>query len=369
MTGHRVVPLARRNLLAEPRRLAASVLGVGLALMLILLLDGLWTGIKAKVTVYEDHAGADLYVAQAGTKNFFGGVSTIPLDVLQQVRSDPGVIWAVPVRGLFTIIELHDRKVPAYLVGSVTGARGGPWAVGDGRAPRADGEVVIGRVMAQRHGIEIGDTLELLGSPFEVVGIDDEADAFMASFAFVTHAATDRLLAAPGTTSFVLVGTDTPDLVRARLTRTGLAVLDREQLRSNDTAVMTRAFGTPLKVMVTVAFGAGSLVVALTAYAAVVERRREYGIVKAMGATGSWLTRVAVTQSLALALLGLVAGWLLFLAGRAVIVGLRPQFSVVATTGGVTRALAAALLMGLIAAIVPARRLARLDPSSAYRGA
>ena len=48
------VPLARRNLLADPRRLAASALAVGMAVMLILLLDGLWAGVRSQVTRYED---------------------------------------------------------------------------------------------------------------------------------------------------------------------------------------------------------------------------------------------------------------------------------------------------------------------------
>jgi hypothetical protein len=51
---HGRVPLARRNLLAEPRRLLASATGVGMAIMLILLLDGLWLGIEANITTYED---------------------------------------------------------------------------------------------------------------------------------------------------------------------------------------------------------------------------------------------------------------------------------------------------------------------------
>ena len=54
------VPLASRNLLAEPRRLVASAAGVGMAVMLILLLDGLWAGIEANITTYEDHVGAAL---------------------------------------------------------------------------------------------------------------------------------------------------------------------------------------------------------------------------------------------------------------------------------------------------------------------
>lgn len=51
------VPLARRNLLAEPRRLAASAAGVGMAIMLVLLLDGLWAGVESSITTYEDDVG------------------------------------------------------------------------------------------------------------------------------------------------------------------------------------------------------------------------------------------------------------------------------------------------------------------------
>ena len=86
----RTVPLARRNLLAEPRRLAASAAGVGMALMLILLLDGLWAGIEANVTTYEDNVGADLFIAQPGTRNFFGAVSSIPADTVSTALSRPG---------------------------------------------------------------------------------------------------------------------------------------------------------------------------------------------------------------------------------------------------------------------------------------
>src|SRR5688572_30526662 len=111
---HRRVPLARRNLLAEPRRLAASAAGVGTAIMLILLLDGLWAGIQANITTYEDNVGADLYVAQPGTRNFFGAVSVIPADTVDSVRADSDVDWAASVRGFFSIVDLHDTKVATF---------------------------------------------------------------------------------------------------------------------------------------------------------------------------------------------------------------------------------------------------------------
>lgn len=360
------VPLARRNLLADPRRLVASAAGVGLAIMLILLLDGLWAGIESNVTTYEDNVGADLYVAQAGTRNFYGAISVIPKTTVDVVRADPGVDWAVPVRGFFSITDLHGRKVPTFIIGSIPGARGGVWSLLSGRAPRTDDEIVVGRVIAKRHGLHLGDPMEIMGRSFTIVGTG--SDAFMASFVFMTHTATDQLLDAPGTTSFVLVGTRQPGAVRARLRSTGLAVLDRDQLAKNDLALMTRAFGVPLRVMVGVAFAIGSLVIALTAYTAIADRRREYGIVKAIGGRGRYLLVLALQQTMLIALAGLAAGGLLFLAGRAVITAVRPQFVVEATSYGMTRAVGAALLMGALAAAIPAWRLAKLDPATTSRG-
>ena len=349
---HRRVPLARRNLLAEPRRLAA----------------------------------------QPGTRNFFGAVSVIPADTVDAVRADPDVDWAAGVRGFFSIVELHDTKVATYVIGSTPGDRGGPWELRQGRAPSADDEVAIGSVMARRHGIDVGDPLEIMGRSFTVVGTT--TDAFMASFVFMTHAATDRLLSSPGTTSFVLAGTDDPAAVRDRLEATGLSVLDRDQLARADLDLMARAYRVPIAVMRAVAFAIGSIVIALTAYTAIVDRRREYGIVKAMGARAVQLVSLAVEQSLLIAASGLVAGGLLFMVGRALIGWARPQFVILATTGSVGRAAAAALVMGhkyqglfglinswfigmyffylmftfgLVAAIVPARRRARLEPAAAYR--
>lgn len=360
------VPLARRNLLAEPRRLAASAAGVGMAIMLILLLDGLWAGIEANITTYEDNVGADLYVAQPGTRNFFGAISVIPADTVESVRADPDVEWAVNVRGFFSIIELHDTKVPTYVIGSTPGEPGGPWELRSGRAPMADDEVAIGRVMARRHGLDLGDQLDIMGRSLTVVGTS--TDAFMAAFVFMTHAATDQLLGAAGTTSFVLVATPEPTAVRERLAATGLSILDRDELARADLDLMARAYRVPLTVMRAVAFAVGSLVIALTAYTAIADRRREYGIVKAMGARASRLVTLALEQTLLIASVGLAAGGLLFVAGRAVIGWSRPQFVILASAGSIGRAVAAALLMGLVAAVVPARRLARLEPASAYRG-
>ena len=364
----RGVPLARRNLLTEPRRLVASSAGVGLAIMLILLLGGLWAGIVARITVYEDNSGAELYVAAPGTRNFISTNSVLPASTVDMVGADPAVIWAAPVRGLFSITEIHNTKIPTYLIGWVPGRQGGPWAMAAGRAPEDDDEIAVGEALAARHGVDVGGHLEVLGRTFTVTGVAAGADMFMASFVFMTHNATDQLLGAPDTTSFVLVHTKRPRAVRERLSAAGLTVLDRSELKANDLSVMTHALALPMQVMVAVGFGVGVLVIALTTYSAVIDRRRDYGIVKALGARNARLYRLALQQSLILAVLGLVAGAVFFLIAERMIGSVRPQFAIVATPAVVARAVGAAVVMGIVAAVLPARRLARLDPATAYRG-
>ena len=97
---------------------------------------------------------------------------------------------------------------------------------------------------------------------------------------------------------------------------------------------------------------------------------REYGIVKAIGGTRRHLVALAVDGTLALAAMGLVAGWVFFVFGRLVIV---------VEQAAVERACSppvpsdgpriAALVMALVAGVIPARRLARLEPAVAYRSA
>jgi putative ABC transport system permease protein len=365
MTARRV-GIARQNLLADRRRLAAGVIGIALALMLVLLLGGLWQGIQRQASAYPDRVGADLYVAQRGVQDFLGETSSIPRSTVRTVRATPGVQWAAPVRGQFVVFELHGKKVAAFVVGYVPGRQGGPWALSSGRAPHRPEDVVVDRALARRHGITVGDRLSVGGSIFRIVGLA-RASAVMTGFVFMTHDATDTLFRSPETTSFVLVGASHPRTVAARLRAQGLFVLTKEQIAGNDRRLFIGILGSPLRLMVAVSFVAGALVVALTVYAAVIERRREYGIVKAIGASGWTVAGIVLRQSFVLSAVGLVLGFGLFLAGRALIAELRPQFSVVVTPASVLLAVVAALAMAGIAAIVPARRLAREEPAIVYR--
>lgn len=363
------VPIARRNILADRRRLLASVLGVGAAIALILLLQGLWTGFKVQISAYEDNVGADLFVGEPGTRNFLGVPSVLPMDAVQAVRDIRGVERAEPVAARFAVLDLHGRKQFTFLIGSVPGTMGGPWDLAAGRGVRGDDEIVVDRTLADQHGIELGDDLEVMGEPFRVVGLSAGTRSWMASFVFTTQDAVERLLSMPGTTSFVLVRTGEPDVVaQAIRERTGLAVLTPRELGDEDRALLARVMNGPLSLMLLIAFAAGTLIIALTVYSAIVERVREYGIAKAMGARRGRLFRIVLGQTLIIAVLGTAAGYLIFRGASRLVTSLRPQMWVQVSWAELGVASVAAALMAVLAAIIPTRRVARLDPASVYRG-
>jgi ABC-type antimicrobial peptide transport system permease subunit len=84
--------------------------------------------------------------------------------------------------------------------------------------------------------------------------------------------------------------------------------MTRAELVTNDRALMARAFNAPLLVMVLIALAIGALVIAVTTYGLVAERRREFGSLKAIGARNGRLYRVVSAQALAIAVLALAAG-------------------------------------------------------------
>jgi putative ABC transport system permease protein len=135
----RAVPLARRLLGAHPIRVVTGADAIGLALMLILLLDGLWAGVRAQVTLFEDHTGAQLVVVALGTGSLFATPSVLPVDTPARAGSIPGVAWVAPVRTTYAILDLRGQRVAVALVGAQPGRAGGSQrAAARRRADRAD---------------------------------------------------------------------------------------------------------------------------------------------------------------------------------------------------------------------------------------
>jgi len=83
--------LARRNLFQDKTRLALSIGGVALAVMLILIMDGIRAGMKRQINSYLDHSEGSIIVAQKGISNLPGATSLLPPRVESDVETVGGV--------------------------------------------------------------------------------------------------------------------------------------------------------------------------------------------------------------------------------------------------------------------------------------
>ena len=365
------VPVAQRQLLAEPVKLAVTLVAVAAAVALVLLLSGLRRGMGEQVTLYLDHQ-APVLVAQQGARDFLSQTSVLPEALAGDIERVPGVAEATPINQEYAMLRLHGRPVLALLIGFDPGKPGGPWRLASGRAPSGSGELVLDRVLASEHGLEIGSTLEYRGAQLRIVGLSRETSGFMTPLAFAPRTTVNALSRRPGTANFIFVRPDpgvSPDALAARIDRAipGISALTRREVAANDRRQFVDPFSGPLFAMVAIAFAVAILVIGLAVYSSTAERSREYATLKALGLGRRALFRLIGVQAAGLALGGTALGILLALTAARAVSELAPKYLIAISAGGVAAIAASALAMALVAALVPARFLARLDPASAFR--
>ncbi len=371
ITSPRGVPIASRQLAAEPAKLAVSVAAVAAAVALVLLLAGLRRGMGEQVTLYLDHQ-APVLVAQEGSRNFLSQMSVLPDTLAGVIERVPGVAEATPISQQYAMLSLHGRRVLALLIGYDPGRGGGPWKLAEGRLPRAPGDLVLDRVLASEHGLELGRTVEYRGTHLRIVGLSSGTSGFMTPLAFATRATVNALDRRPGTANFFLVRPGpgvVPEALAGRIDRTvpGVSALSRSEVAANDRRQFVDPLSGPLLAMVAIAFAVAVLVIGLAVYSSTAERSREYATLKALGLRQGALFRLVGAQAAGLGLAGTAVGVLLALGAARGVSALAPKYLIAISAASVAAIGASALAMALFAALVPARFLARLDPASAFR--
>lgn len=367
----RGVPVARRQLLAEPAKFAVAVVAVAAAVALVLLLSGLRRGIGEQVTVYLDHQPPVL-VGQAGARDFLSQTSVLPQRDVARIAAVAGVSDASPISEGYAMLRLHGRRVLTLLIGYDTGRRGGPWRLAAGREPRVLDELVLDRIVAGEHGFKVGSTLRYGGRELTVVGLSRGTSGFMTPLEFTTRATANALTERPNTATFVLVtpkrGVDTETL-RRRIDAAVPAVsaLLRDTLASRDRDLVVSAFSGPLLAMVAIAAVVAVMVIALTVYTSTHDRSREYATLKAVGLTRRRLLRLVAVQAGVLALAGSTLGVLVAVAATRGVAAWAPRYLIALTRADVAAIALAALAFALVAGYLPGRYLARLDPAQAFR--
>lgn len=366
---------AFRNLFHKKAYFLTSIGGMALALMLILSLDAIFNGIQAKITSYIDHSGADIFVSQAGVRNMHMASSTLPLTVVDQVEAVAGVESATPILYMGNIIAAGDDRYPAYVIGLPKEAQaGGPWQITEGVAIPNDGEIILDEGIARTVGIGIGDRVKILSREFRIAGLSKGTDTFISSVAFISPGDFVQLRGNSESVSFILVkvkagesSSKIADQIKVEVPnvnvqlRTEFAVQERQVVSDMSTDIVV--------IMNLIGFMIGLAVMALTIYTATFARRGEYGLLKAIGVRSSYLYRVVLLQTLISVVIGMMLATLFTTFVSAAVSLLDVKLTLQIAPASLFKISTASLLIAGLAAVLPVRQIAQLEPAEVFRGA
>lgn len=367
---HGRVPIARRSLFHDRRRAALSVGGIAVALLLVLVLDGIFAGAMDRVTAYIRGWPADLVVSQRGVRTMHMSSSSLPTDTATRARAVTGVAWAETLR-FTTVVVASDRGTQlSYVIGVEPGGRGGPRHLVAGHEPRS-GEVVLDRLGADQLRVRVGERVRLLGRAFTVVGLTTGLTNIVNSTAFIT-ADDYATLRGPGA-SYVLVGVEPgadPVAVQQRLTAAlpASTVQTRSEFAAQERRIVRDMSADLMRIITIIGFATALAVVALTLFSTTLTRLREYGIMSALGSRRSRLAATVLGEALWSVGLALLTA-LILAAGLAGLVDrIQPNVHIAIETSGVLRTAIGALIVAVVGALLPLRRVVAVDPVTAFRG-
>lgn len=156
--------------------------------------------------------------------------------------------------------------------------------------------------------------------------------------------------------------------VAARIEETlpGVDVLDRQEFADRSQAEV-EVFTPILAVVLSIGFVVGAAVISLTIYTATIEKARDFGVLKALGASRWYLYRMVTFQSLAVGFLGFATGVPLAIGVSRLTTSIVPEFVTLFQPLAIAGVLGVVLLMSLVSALLPAHRISRIDPAMVFR--
>ena len=369
-----MIQLAIRNLVTERTRFAFSAAGIGFAVFLITVMISLYQGWSVKIGGFVEEVDGDAWVAREGTTDFINAASILPLDLGESVRGGSRVTGAYPLIDRFMAFTHGSGTVEVQLIGyDVDSGVGGPPKIVKGRGEPRGNQIVLDEVASREFGVGIGDVISNGGTDVEVIGLSSGGNFAVTQAAFMEHDAAAALVKTDGLTTFFVVRLADPEGFAAWRADLAAANPGITAFTSDEFAEATRRrildSVLPILLMIIgLAFIVGIAITSLTIYTATVERTREFGVMKAVGFNNLDLFRLVAVQSLIIGLFGFVFGAALTIvlstfADRLVatfILHVRPQ--------DLALVLSVTLVMAILSAIVPARRVGGIDPAVVFRG-
>ena len=372
--------LARRNLFHDRIRFAVTLTGIVFALVLITIQFGLFLGFTTTTSNNIDRSKADLWIVFHGVGYFDTG-RMFSERKFYEVLSVPGVQQAEKYIQNFAYWKKPDGGVEnVQVIGFHPGGLGEPWNIVEGSVldVRLEDGVIVDDLYKEKLGVrKIGDRVEIGEHRARVVGFTHGIRSFTTSpfvyTSFKNSLNYTRPEAREDQLAYILVKVApgfTPDEVlenlRARVKDVDIYTKAEFSRRTRFYWMFTTGAGLAVLTAALMGLVVGVAVVAQTIYAATMDHIREYGTLKAMGATNGYLYRVLIEQAVWSAVLGygfaMIAAYFIVQGsekGGALI--LMP----VAMKIGM---LLLAVFMCITAALVSINKVTRLDPAMVFRG-
>lgn len=347
------------NLKHRPIRTLLSVFAIAIQVTMVLTLVGLSEGMLDDQARRARGVGADIMV-RAPSSSIITFSPNMPAKVVSVVEQQPDVKIATGVltqgTGGFNYVTGVDLAQFNKLSGGFRFIKGGPFEHPD--------DVIVDQYYAEEHKLHVGSTVSILNRPWRVSGIYQPG---MLTRVVVPLDVLQDLTANTGKITMVYVKLDNS----AETTQAIATMRDRlkdYQIYSMEeyTSLFSVSNVPMLKEFIWIVIGlgvlVGFLVVFLSMYTAVLERTREIGVLKALGASPGYVLNILLRETTLLAIAGSVLGILLSYVTRFVIHTLSPGTLVQAIVFSWWPIAAAIALVGaILGAFYPGLKAARQD--------
>jgi putative ABC transport system permease protein len=373
--------LAAANLWQRKTRSAISVFGIAIGIALLLVLKGMLIGTIEEITSRMKNTGADIFVYSRLA--WAGGTDPIPMawaDKIKETAGDKIESVVLLVQDVIPQVGVWKQENRLWGVRSEDLAALNVELIQDGKSRYfrdSEYEMLIDSRLAEHSRLKVGDTTRHLGRDWKIVGI---VDVGVGVRVYIPFGLLQILKDKEGSADIFAIklkeGADAQEVATA-IKRIQVPVPGKPEemmglpVEPIVTATLFETFRDKAGIInifanyVTfVALIISFLMILLTMYTVVVERTRDIGILKSLGASRMFIARNIITESLALAVAGVVVGTILSIVASKFI----PWVSMldVSISGEwVLIAAAMGLAGGVLGAIVPAMLAANKDPVAA----
>jgi putative ABC transport system permease protein len=229
----------------------------------------------------------------------------------------------------------------------------------------------VDSAFASKAGLSAEDRVDVLGRSLVVQRVEPGGNPIF-EIAFMNGEDARVLLALDGYVSFFLIavepGVDADEVARAAVaTVPGSEAHTAADFAGATHHLVEQGFLPVVGALVGIGFAIGGAVIALTIYTTTIEKARDFGVLKAIGADDEFLYRIVVVQSLGVGTAGAALGIGASVLAASLIRKEVPEFVTDLQVFDAAGVFVIALLVSAVAALVPVRRISRIDPAMVFR--